>query len=81
MQELMYLDFIPDTIIYFRVMEDSLKHKNFIEEKIWGNEELYNVCIMFFYEKIKHMEQDFFLMIKKGTLEYKIQQINEKIKL
>jgi len=71
------LDFVPDIIIYFRAPYKGEMHPYHIMERMWGNKSIYENCSKYI-ESLLPPNVDCWIALQKGTLEYKIIELEIK---
>jgi hypothetical protein len=69
------LDFIPDTIVYFRRINGS---KIYAVRRLWGEKEVFLNAKDFFTEMIPKHNKSVILCIQKNTLRFQIFEIKEQ---
>ncbi len=68
------LDFIPDTIVYFKRIDDT---NEYVVRKLWGDEQLFRMGQEFFTSMIPKENRAVILCLQKNSLRFKVLEVND----
>lgn len=69
------LDFIPDTIVYFKRIQGT---NEYAVRRLWGEKDLFFMTREFFTAIIPKYNDSVILLIQKNTLRFKVFEVQNK---